>query len=155
MEAGSQANSVLTHLTHHHYHHHLPHELSLKDCMKDDGAAKARSTRPRNAATGKFACGMLQGRGLEGSGLGLAELNADRGWCNHLLRSVVAAASLSRCPSDKLRVLVALYRVMQLRFGYGFESCEANGPRNIKSTNIAKDRPIFFPHSSLVVRNWS
>ena len=53
-------------------------------------------------------------------------------------------------------ILVALYRAMRLRFGYGFESCEANGPRNVKNTNIAKHRPIFFPHFSLlVVRNWS
>ena len=30
--------------------------------------------------------------------------------------------------------LVALYRAMRLRFGYGFESCDANGPRNVKNT---------------------
>ena len=41
--------------------------------------------------------------------------------------------------------LVALYRAMRLRFGYGFESCDANGPRNVKNTNIAKHRPIFPP----------
>ena len=52
--------------------------------------------------------------------------------------------------------LVALYRAMRLRFEYGFESCDANGPRNVKSTNIAKHRPFYFPHFSLlVVRNWS
>ena len=39
--------------------------------------------------------------------------------------------------------LVALYRAMRLRCGYGFESCDANGPRNVKNTNIAKHRPIF------------
>ena len=39
--------------------------------------------------------------------------------------------------------LVALYRAMRLRRGYGFESCDANGPRNVKNTNIAKHRPIF------------
>ena len=38
--------------------------------------------------------------------------------------------------------LVALYRAMRLRFGYGFESCDANGPRNVKNTNLAKQRPI-------------
>ena len=30
-------------------------------------------------------------------------------------------------------VLVALYRAIRLRFGYGFESCDANGPRNVKN----------------------
>ena len=33
---------------------------------------------------------------------------------------------------------VALYRAMRLRFGYGFESRNANSPRNVKSTNLAK-----------------
>ena len=52
--------------------------------------------------------------------------------------------------------LVALYRAMRLRFGYGFESCDANGPRNVKNTNLAKHRPICFPHFSLLaVRNRS
>ena len=46
--------------------------------------------------------------------------------------------------------LVALYRAMRLRFGYGFESCDANGPRNVKNTNIAKHRPIFLPPLLLV-----
>ena len=32
---------------------------------------------------------------------------------------------------------------MRLRFGYGFESCDANGPRNVKNTNLAKHRPVF------------
>ena len=45
---------------------------------------------------------------------------------------------------------MALYRAMRLRFGYGFESCDASGARNVKNTNIAKHRPIFFPHFSLV-----
>ena len=49
--------------------------------------------------------------------------------------------------------LVAVYCAMRLRFGYGFESCDANGPRNVKNTNLAKHRPIFF--SLLVVRSWS
>ena len=31
--------------------------------------------------------------------------------------------------------LVALYRAMRLRFGYGFESCDANGPPNVKNSN--------------------
>ena len=34
---------------------------------------------------------------------------------------------------------------MRLRFGYGFESCDANGPRNVKSTYLAKHRPVFLP----------
>ena len=42
-------------------------------------------------------------------------------------------------------MVVALYRAMRLRFGYGFESCDANGPQNVKNTNIAKHRPIFLP----------
>ena len=46
--------------------------------------------------------------------------------------------------------LVALYRAMRLRFGYGFESCDANGPQNVKNTNIAKHRPIFLPPLLLV-----
>ena len=46
--------------------------------------------------------------------------------------------------------LVALYRAMRLRFGYGFESCDANGPRNVKNTNLAKHRPIIFPPLLLV-----
>ena len=55
-----------------------------------------------------------------------------------------------------LRDLVALYLAMRLRFGYGFESCDANGPRNVKNTNPAKHRAVFFPHFSLfLVRNWS
>ena len=36
------------------------------------------------------------------------------------------------------------------------ESCDANGLRNVKNTNLAKQRPVFFPHFSLsVVRNRS
>ena len=57
---------------------------------------------------------------------------------------------------EQLWFLVALYRAMWLRFGYGFESCDANGPRNVKNTNLAKHRPVFLPHFSLlVVRNRS
>ena len=40
--------------------------------------------------------------------------------------------------------LGALYRAIRLRFGYGFESCDANGPRNVKNTNLAKHRAVFF-----------
>ena len=46
--------------------------------------------------------------------------------------------------------LVALYRAMRVRFGYGFESCDANGPRNVKNTNVAKHRPIVLPPLLLV-----
>ena len=49
-----------------------------------------------------------------------------------------------------LATLVTLYRAMRLRCGYGFESCDANGPRNVKNTNIAKHRPIFLPPLLLV-----
>ena len=52
--------------------------------------------------------------------------------------------------------LVALYHAMRLRFGYGFEWCDANGPRNVKNTNLAKHRPVLVSHFSLlVVRNQS
>ena len=44
--------------------------------------------------------------------------------------------------------LVALYRAMRLRFGYGLELRDANGLRNVKNTNPAKHRPVFFPHFS-------
>ena len=33
-----------------------------------------------------------------------------------------------------IKTLVALHRAIRLRFGYGFESCVANGPRNVKNT---------------------
>ena len=37
-----------------------------------------------------------------------------------------------------------------VRFGYGFESCDANGLRNVKNTNLAKHRPVFLPPLLLV-----
>ena len=40
--------------------------------------------------------------------------------------------------------LVALYRAIQLRFGCGFEACDANSPRNIKNTNLVKQKPVSF-----------
>ena len=46
-----------------------------------------------------------------------------------------------------MSTLVELYRAMRLRFGYGFESCDANGPRNVKNTNPAKQSPFFSPTS--------
>ena len=39
----------------------------------------------------------------------------------------------------------------------GFESCDANGPRNIKNTNHAKHSPVSFTHFSLLAvknRSW-
>ena len=45
---------------------------------------------------------------------------------------------------------MALYRAMRLRFGYGCESCDANGPRNVKNINLAKHRPVFLPALLLV-----
>ena len=58
-----------------------------------------------------------------------------------------------RCSSQSkttstIRNLVAMYRAMRLRFGYRFESCDANGLRNIKNQNLGKQRP-FFPHYSV------
>ena len=49
--------------------------------------------------------------------------------------------------------VVALYRAMRLGFGYGFESCDANGPRNVKNTNLAKHRPLF--SSTAKFRIWT
>ena len=46
--------------------------------------------------------------------------------------------------------LVALYRAMRLRFGYGFESRDANGPRNVKNTYLAKHRPVSLPPLLLI-----
>ena len=52
--------------------------------------------------------------------------------------------------------LAALYCAIRLLFGYGFESCDANSPRNVKSQNLAKQSPVYFCHFSLlVVRNRS
>ena len=44
-------------------------------------------------------------------------------------------------------VLVALYRAIRLRVGYGFESRDANGLRNVKTANLAKQRLAFSPTS--------
>ena len=53
------------------------------------------------------------------------------------------------------QTLVALYRAMRLRFGYGFELCNANSPRNVKNTNAANTGPFSSPtFALLVVRNW-
>ena len=52
--------------------------------------------------------------------------------------------------SAEMQGLVALYRAMRLRFGYGFESCDANGPRNVKNPYLAKHRPVFLPPLLLV-----
>ena len=48
-----------------------------------------------------------------------------------------------------------LYRAIRLRFGYEFESCDANGPRNIKNINLAKQTPVSFPDFYLVGRQVS
>ena len=56
---------------------------------------------------------------------------------------------LSCC--SPLATLVALYRAMRLRSGYGFEStCDANGPWNVKNTNPAKHRAVVLPPLLLV-----
>ena len=46
--------------------------------------------------------------------------------------------------------LVALCRAIRLRFGCGFELCDANGLRDVKNTNAAKHRPVFDPPRLLV-----
>ena len=48
---------------------------------------------------------------------------------------------LSNCYRD----LLAMYRAMRVRFRYGFESCDANSPCNIKNQTLAKQRPVFSP----------
>ena len=68
--------------------------------------------------------------------------------CNDLGNRSCSRLGFLQGPS--LPTLVALYRAMRLRCGYGFESCDANGPRNVKNTNIAKHRPIFLPPLLLV-----
>ena len=50
-----------------------------------------------------------------------------------------------RSRGNKSLVALLLYRAIRLRFGYGFESCDANGPRNVKIRNPAKYRPVFSP----------
>ena len=35
-------------------------------------------------------------------------------------------------------------RATRLRFGYGFESCDANAPRHVKNTDLAKQKPVCF-----------
>ena len=47
---------------------------------------------------------------------------------------------LSALPS--LPSSVALYLAIRLRFGYGFESCDAKGPRNVKNK---RNKGPFFP----------
>ena len=49
--------------------------------------------------------------------------------------------------------LVAMYRAIRLRFGYGFELCDASGLRNVKNQNRAKQIAHFPDFSLLVVRN--
>ena len=75
-------------------------------------------------------------------------------------RSECAAPSFSRMISSKLFTLlqrihpcfphlyliplafVALYPAIRVQFGHGFESCDANGPRNVRNTNPAKQRQL-------------
>ena len=51
---------------------------------------------------------------------------------------------------QRIAAIYDCYRAMRLRFGYGFESCDANGPRNVKNTYLAKHRPVFLPPLLLV-----
>ena len=48
----------------------------------------------------------------------------------------------SPCPR-----LVAMYRAMQLRFGYGFASRDANIPRSVKKPKPCATTPICYPTS--------
>ena len=66
-------------------------------------------------------------------------------------RSLREALHKYRIPLQlTMLILVTFYRAIRLRFGYGFESCDANSPRNVKNTNPAKQRPRFFPTSPCV-----
>ena len=64
---------------------------------------------------------------------------------------IASARACHECPSKftfiqlLLWLSVALYRAIRLRFGHGFESRDAKGPRNVKITNPAKQRPTFSP----------
>ena len=69
-------------------------------------------------------------------------------------------------PPPFLPILVALYRAIRLRFGYGFESCDATGARETSKTKTWRDvkkktkpgetKARCFPHFALlVVRNRS
>ena len=60
--------------------------------------------------------------------------------CGRDVVAVVAAPCALQGPS-----LVALYCTVRLRFGYGFGSRYANGPRNVENTNSAKQRPFLNP----------
>ena len=40
--------------------------------------------------------------------------------------------------------LSGIDRAIRVRCGYGFETCDANIPRSVKSTNLAKHRASFF-----------
>ena len=74
----------------------------------------------------------------------------------YLLGTTSATQYKGHSTPHRLLYLVALYRAMRLRFGYGFESCDANGLRNVKNTNLWNTGPLVFTHFSLlVVRNWS
>ena len=41
--------------------------------------------------------------------------------------------------------LALLYRALRLRFGYGFESGDANGPRNVKTETLRNKAPSILP----------
>ena len=52
-------------------------------------------------------------------------------------------------------VMFSFVPLVVLRFGYKFESCEANSPRSVQNQNPSKQRPVNFPTSPLVVMNRS
>ena len=77
------------------------------------------------------------------------EIACEQKWKSKKLRQIMSVSMVGKHKSQN-GSLVALHRAMRLRFGYRFESCDANGPRNVKNTNIAKHKPIFFPPLLLV-----
>ena len=56
-------------------------------------------------------------------------------------RSSVLKKPDFRCRPLCFTVLMASHRAIRLRSGHGRESCDANGPRNTKNTNLAKQSP--------------
>ena len=57
--------------------------------------------------------------------------------------TIISGWSVELTLEANLETLVAPHRTIRLRFGYGFASCDANGPRNVKNQNLANQKPVF------------
>ena len=66
---------------------------------------------------------------------------------------MISGSGWRTCLMRAFLPLVALYRAIRLRFGYRFESCDANGPRNVKNINLGKQRSVFSFFSSPSLRD--